>query len=452
MDRLTAQELANFRYRLISPIVSRNDLKVGETKALIEEAAAKEYCIPGSEKTKISTRSIERYLKAYREGGWEALMPAVREGKSRIPKEYIDQAILLKKENPSRSIVQIITMLEEASKVPEGVLKRSTVYDHFKKHNLTGRFNIKDHKAYQRYGAKKRNQKWQGDTCQILYIPDPENEEKKKKVYLIAWLDDYSRVITHAQCYFNEKLPMLEDSLKKAIMKYALPENIYVDNAKIYCSEHLERICGKLGVNIIHSRPYRPQGRGKVERLFSTIKKSFASEIYLMQEEKNLTLSEVNDYLSIWIKQHYHKKVHSSTKKRPVSMFENDTTPLRNVDLGKLHDAFLLEENRKVSKAGLISLNNIKYQADLGLVGRDVLIRYDPYNLEQIQVFCEGERFNDATLFTTPENINYKALENEEQKEEETPFSGLNFLSLLKEKDNKEGIAYKTITTERQGD
>jgi len=233
LEEQQAKEIANFRYRLIAPIVSRDNLLPGELKSLIEEAASKTYLIPYSNRSKVSTRSIERYLAEYRRGGFLALMPGRRTGRrSRVPQKYLDQALLLKKENPRRSIRQIITTLELAGKIPPGALKKSTVYDYLEKHGLARRFLKRQTQAYQRYQAKHRNQRWQGDTCHLLYLPDPPGSEKKKKVYLIAWLDDYSRMVAHAQCYFFERLPMLEDSFKKAILKYGQPEQIYVDYAE----------------------------------------------------------------------------------------------------------------------------------------------------------------------------------------------------------------------------
>lgn len=266
MEEQQALEIANFRYRLIAPIVSRPNLPPGQIQALIEEAAQKTYQIPYSNRSKVNVRTIERYLHDYRNGGFVALKPRVRLNRqTRIAEEYLQLAVLLKKEIPKRSCEQIIKTLELKGKVPVGVLKKSTVYDYLDKCELTRRFTKKEHKAYQRYQARHRNQRWVGDTCQLLYLADPDNEGKKKKVYLILWIDDYSRLVIHAQCYWAEKLPMLEDSLKKAIMKYALPEQIYVDNAKIFSSHFLNTVCAKLSIQRSHSRPYQPAGRGYVQ-------------------------------------------------------------------------------------------------------------------------------------------------------------------------------------------
>ncbi len=180
MDQTKAKDVANFRYRLISPIVCRGNLCFGETAELIREAAGKIYQIPGSRKTRVSTRTIERYLKQYREGGFDALMPKSTTSRAtRIPQEYFDLAVTLKQENQKRAVNQIIEMLEMSGKVPEGVLKRSTLYDYFEQKGLTKELGKKESKAYQRFSPKHRNQRWQGDVCHLLYITDPNNSKRK---------------------------------------------------------------------------------------------------------------------------------------------------------------------------------------------------------------------------------------------------------------------------------
>ncbi|MDD5487023.1 MAG: DDE-type integrase/transposase/recombinase [Dehalococcoidales bacterium] len=442
MEEQQALEIANFRYRLISPIVSRQNLPPGQIQALINEAAQKTYQIPYSNRSKVSVRSIERYLQAYRKKGFEGLKPRTRTGRqTRIPEEYLKLAALMKKENPRRSCEQIIKTLELSGKVPEGVLKRSTVYDYLDKCELTRRFTQKEHKAYMRYQARHRNQRWIGDTCQLIYLADPDNPGKKKKVYLIAWLDDFSRVVTHAQCYWAEKLPMLEDSLKKAVMKYGLPEQIYVDLAKIYTSRHLETICGKLGIQRSLGRPYRPAGRGKVERLFATIQNSFLPELYVLLKESSLSLDELNDYLWLWLDKYYHEKVHSATKQTPRLRFESDSYPLRTISLEELYDAFLLEEKRTVDKTMVFSIYGRLFQTVPELVQKRITVRFDPYDLQKVQVHFDGRRYPDAEAALVPEHAFRGKKAPKLPEEQDSPASGLNFLTALKST-GQEGLSY----------
>ena len=442
MEEKQSLEIANFRYRLIAPIVSRIDLPPGQIQALIGEAARKTYQIPYSNRTTISVRSIERYLQAYREEGFEGLKPKVREGRRRrIPEEYLKLTALMKKENPRRSCEQIIRTLELSGKVPAGVLKRSTVYDYLDKCELTRRHLRKEHKAYQRYQARHRNQRWLGDTCHLLHLPDPEQTGKKKKVYLICWMDDYSRLVTHGQCYWAEKLPMLEDSLKKAMMKYGLPTQLYVDNGKIYSSNYLDAVCGKLGIMRSRSRPYQPAGKGKIERLFATIQNSFLPEFHELLKKESLSLAELNEYLWVWLDKYYHERVHSATKQTPRLRFETCGNPLRTATLEQLYDVFLVEEKRTVDKTKIFSLNGRTFETVPELVQKRILVRFDPYDLSTTQVYYEGKRYPDAVRASLPEHAFTERVPDCPAAKEETPSSGLNFLTALKNT-GQEGLTY----------
>jgi len=443
MNEQKAREIANFRYQLIAPIVSRSDLAPGQIQALINEASEKIYQIPYSSRTKISARTIERYLKFYREKGFEGLKPQVRSPKStRIPEEYLEKAARLKKENLKRSCVQIIKTLELSDEVPVGVLKRSTVYDYLEKKGLTARYTKKDTKTYQRYQAGHRNQRWLGDTCHLLYLPDPSKQGKKKKVYLILWMDDYSRLVTHAQCYWAEKLPMLEDSLKKAILKHGVPIQIYVDNGSIYSSNYLNTVCAHLGIHRSKSRPYQPAGRGKIERLFSTIQNSFLIEFYELLKKEDLTLGELNEYLWVWLDKYYHQKAHSATKQAPGARFEADTHPLRFLDLKQVYDAFLMEDYRTVDKTMVFSLYGEIFQAAPELAKKKIRVRFDPYDLSRVQVYYEKQRYPDAVRATLPEHAFTDISKDASRFKEDTEISlGLNFLSALKE-NYHEGLSF----------
>jgi len=143
-EEMKAQEIASFRFGLIAPIVSRSDLAPGEQKQLLEEIAGRSYDIPYSSKTTVSVRTLERYLAAYRRYGLDGLKPSTPGPKgARIPEEYIQKAVQLRRENPRCRIDRIIHMLETSGEVPKGILKRSTLYDRFAKAGLTRVRNIR---------------------------------------------------------------------------------------------------------------------------------------------------------------------------------------------------------------------------------------------------------------------------------------------------------------------
>jgi len=403
MDPRFLEQVAAFRYSLIAPIVSRQTpMLPGETKAYLEEAVNKVYDIPGSVRNRVGMRTLERYLSRYRKHGWEGLKPTPRKTKvnSRIPADVLQKAIELRRQRPERSVEQLIFILEETGGVPQGSIAASTLSRQLRKAGVSRCEILKDThspKGHRRFEAEDVHVLWQADFQHTLYMPDPSDPKRRKKAMLFAIIDDFSRLLVHCQFYWDEKLPRLEDSFKKAILKHGIPEQLYVDNGAVFSSHHLARVCGRLGVRLSHSRPYRPAGRGKIERLFRFIDTSFKPEAYeQIAKGKVTTLDQLNEALTAWVDGYYHQRRHGATGKTPLERAALTSRQLRRKTITELTEIFLWEDRRKVDKTGCIQLYGNIYEVDLGLVGEHVVLRYDPFDLKVIQVWWGEKRFPDA--------------------------------------------------------
>jgi transposase InsO family protein len=451
MNSSLSEQIAAFRYSLIAPIVSRQTpMAPGELKAYLERTASQTYHIPGSTKTKVSVRTLERYLSQYRRGEWAGLKPKGRSRKTnlRIPPAVLQEAIRLRRQRPERSIEQIIFILEEGGTVGPGDIAASTLARHLKKAGVSRKDLLKDDKGspgYRRFEAEDVHVLWQFDFQHTLYLPDPKDQKKRKKAILFAILDDYSRLIVHAQFYWDEKLPRMEDSLKKAILRHGIPEQFYCDHGAAFSSQHLVRICGKLGIHLSHSRPYRPAGRGKIERMFRFVDTSFKPEAYQqIQEGRITTLEQLNQALASWIDGYYHEREHGSTKQPPKARAAASKRAPRRKTLAELTEIFLWEEIRKVDKTGCVSLFGNTYEVDLELCGERVLLRYDPFDLSRIQVWHDGKQWADAKVvdLTRPYDRRVKPETNIFKEEADGQFS---FLELAEQK-RRQAFEKDTIT------
>jgi hypothetical protein len=191
----------------------------------------------------------------------------------------------------------------------------------------------------------------------------------------------------------------MEDSLKKAILKHGIPSQFYCDNGAAFSSQHLVRICGKLGIRLSHSAVRRPMGRGKIERWFRFVDTSFKPEAYARIEQGRLTtLAELNAALTAWLDGYYHIREHGSTKQSPRDRLAACKREMRRKTLAELTEIFLWEETRTVDKTGCVSLDGNTYEVDLELCKKRVQLRYDPFDLTAIQVWHEGVRYADATV------------------------------------------------------
>jgi len=441
MDQKIREEIAQFRYSLIGPIISRTNLSHGEKYEMLRKISNGEYEIPYSNRRKVGLRTLERYLNLYEKGKLKALEPGFRQRVQRVPAQYMEEAVNLRRENQRRSIESIISMLEQSGRIPEGALKRSTVYDHFVKLGIA-RKQTTAKEAYRKFGATYRGEILQGDVHHTMYLPDPVRDGYNRQVYLFAWLDDYSRLL-YGEFYWAEKLPALENTLKKWLIKFGCVENIYCDNGAVYSSHHLKNICGRLGVNLLHSRPYKPQGRGKLEKAFQLVESSFKSEaVILVKEGRIRTLEDLNLYFTAWLNKFYNQRIHSSTKQKPIAMWESGENELKKLSLNEIYEAFLYEDEKSVSKTGIIRIETNEYEVESFLAGRKVQARYDPYDLSSgIQIYYEGKKYQDAipAVVRRHHKKNFVTAD-----EEATINTGINHLELLKNEPIKEirGISF----------
>lgn len=447
MDEIRREQITNERFALIAPVVKRSKecMAPGERYAILRTIAQGKYPGLAPGKGNAGLRTLERYLNLYEAGGIEALKPKARLRSTHIPKEYLEAACELKRENLSRSIYLIITMLEQSGRVPKGVLKQSTIYDYFAKNKLTRPLMGAKSGRFTRYGASYRGEILQGDVHHTLKLHDISRPGQYRQVYLFAWLDDYSRVVD-GRFYWKEQLPALEDSLMKWVIRYGVPESIYCDNGAVYSSHHLQNICATLGIQLHHSKPYRPQGKGKLEKFFRLVESSFKSEVeLLLKQEKLITLPDLNNLFAIWLERFYNRKIHSATKQTPLSRWDSSTHSLKKPTLETVYEAFLWKEERTVSKTGIIPVETNEYEVDPFLCGKKVIIRYDPYDLSKgIKIYYNGKQYPDAVSAKIHRHSK-KGFDRELLVAK--PSSGINFLEQLAEAElpRKQAISFSGL-------
>lgn len=338
----------------------------------------------------ISYRTISRYLDAYLADGFQGLKPktSYQQKESKLPPDFpelLEEAIALRRECPSRSINDIIRILELEEKVQPGVLCRSTLQRHMQARGYGNRqmkLYTRQGTASRRFQKQHRGDLYQGDIKYGPYLPIGK-DGSPKQVYLSVFIDDATRYIVAAKFYDNQKTAILEDTLRMAVMRYGKPTAIYVDNGKQYRSEWLTKACNRLDIKLYHAKPYHPEGKGKVEAFNRRID-SFLSEIAL---EKPQTLEELNRLLDLWITEHYHKSVHHSLNGiTPEAAFRTDSRPLTFVSAEACAEAFLHTQQREVDKTGCLSFQGQKYEVGMKLAGRKVDVYYDPSWLDEIEI------------------------------------------------------------------
>ena len=377
----TGREDALKRFGLISPLLE---------EGLCTAELARRRCLL-LEREGMSERTLRRWIASYKKNGFNGLVRQERNDKGvskSISPEALELAEQMRRELPRRSAGLICELLER-----EGyTVARSTLERHLREKGLSGKELAKEAKAggtSRRFVRVGRNTLWQSDVKYGPYLPEPANPKKKFRTYLLVIIDDATRLVVHAEFYPDQKLPILEDGLRKAILRYGAPKSLYVDNGKIFTSTWLQLACAKLNVRHLKARPYNAEAKGKVERFNRTVE-NFLAELSL---QKAQTLEELNLLFGAWLSEGYNHKPHSALNgKTPAEVFASDTAPLRFHSMETLTEAFLHEAERVVDKAGCFSLGRKIYDAGAEWTRKKVTVRFDPFDLEEVQLCHEGKQ------------------------------------------------------------
>lgn len=371
---------ALFRLSVLGPLVSRGQLKSGELKRIIEELSQHDYRIPDSERTRLSPKTIERWYYLWRYGGVDALAPQPRKDKGycQINDTLQDELIATKKAQPSRSIRNLILLLELKGVVAKGELARSSVHRLLKQHGLSKRC-VSDGNTIERraFEAKCAGDIWYGDVMHGIAVNTPDG---MRKSYCVSLMDDASRLLCHSAFYLSETAIAIEHVLKEALLKRGLPKKLIVDNGSAYRSSSLKQICARLNIHLIFCRPYEPEGKGKLERWHRTLRQDFMAEL---GENPVLTLDDLNARLWLWIERIYHQRQHAGLDKQvtPLQRWQNDLPQVRQLGAlaAKLDQYFYHRIKRKVRKDGIVSYENCLFEVPYELSGQTIYLVIDPH-------------------------------------------------------------------------
>jgi putative transposase len=428
-----AEKLALFRYGLIAPLVLEA-LPRGELTRRAEEIAAHQYDIPDSQRISVSVDTLLQWALRYRHGGFDALAPKPRQdrGQSRaITPQLAGLIERLKRENPHRTgmtLLRELALSSEQNGAPSAPgVSASTLYRFLKQRGLTER-QLLESTPRKKFEAQSSNQIWQADMLFGPYVQRPGGG--KIQVFLHAILDDASRLIPHAQFYPNQGLDACLDCLRQAIRARGLPIRLYIDNAKIYRSQQLARIAASLGILIVHTPPYQPEGRGKIERFFRTVRDQFLTNL---DRKQSLSLEQLNDRYWAWLENVYHRCEHSALAATPLLRWQRDIEQVRQLppatDLRRL---FFYRLNRLVRRDCTFLLHNQYYEAPPQLTGETVEVRFDPLDAAEVEIHFHGKPQGTARLVDPVLNAGLPAGKRSPTAEPEP--TGINFVELLHRK------------------
>lgn len=321
------------RFRMISPLMQEG----------LDDAHKLQLRAQIAVNNGISTRTLYRYEKTWRENEFQGLKPQDREKHRRqgLPDnfdELLEQAIQLKKEVPKRSVNQIIAILELEHRVAPGVLKRSTLERHLYQAGY-GRKQLQMYMDARESSSKRfckphRMMLVQADIKYGIKLPIGKNGAMVQ-TYLSSAIDDHSRFLLSSRFYDNQEETIVEDTFHRAIDRFGRFDSCYVDNGSQYVARQLRFSLARLGIPIRFAPPRSGKSKGKVEK-FHQVVDAFLREARL---QKIKSLDELNHYWDIYVDEYYHKLPHDGIKEY-YNSFGTDV----NVPVDSLYESPAMQE------------------------------------------------------------------------------------------------------------
>lgn len=377
------KEVAVFRFGVICEFVTGADLEYGEKERLLQQKCARKWSIPYSGRTSLSRSTILGWVRQYN-GRIESLYPKDRSdhGRSRVfDDETASLLIKLRLQQPDATVGTLARSLQKHTCRTHSP---SSVYRFLRARGLLNTARPEDRRKFE---APHPNDMWQSD---VMHGPTVLVQDKQRKTYLIAIMDDHSRLVTAAGFYLSENLKTYLTVLEQAFLCRGLPRKLYVDNGPAFRSHHLKYVAASLSIALIHARPYKPQGKGKIERWFRTVRLGF------LQRFTGKTLDDLNEAFEKWLHGEYHQRRHSSTGETPFKRFTSALECIRTAP-PDLKDHFRKTARRKVAKDRTITLDGNMFEAPVALIGKHVDVKYHEDTPLQAEVIYKAKSYGLLT-------------------------------------------------------
>jgi transposase InsO family protein len=383
------RELAYFRFALIAPVI-QGTFPDASVAAYCRRVTEKPIVRPDGTAFQYKPGTLSKWVDLYKFGGMEELMPRARSDKG-VTKTLSDEAVSeiygLKEKFPRLNAVQIHSRLVHEGLIPATVSVRA-VQRYIKLHDLknpAASGPLKDRKAFEEpfFGAM-----FQADTCFFPYVPDENGN--KQRTYLIAIVDDYSRMVVGARLFFADDAYNFQKVFKDAVATHGICNKLYVDHGPSYENSQLSFICGSLGTVLIHAPVRDGAAKAKVERFFGVVKSRW---LHGLDTGQIRSLDEFNRELAEAVRTH-NLTVNSSTKETPMDRF---LATRGKIQIPKseqwLDECFMNRISRKVKNDATLSLKNIQFDAPMQFMRQTVEVRFLPDRLDEAYIYDNSKRF-----------------------------------------------------------
>ncbi len=379
------QAVALFRYGVIAPVLHA---AAGTQAQYFGRMAQKELDVPGLGRRRYSVATFKSWLRRYRQEGLEGLLPKRRcdAGKNRVISDQLSAHISeLLARYPRMPVNRLREQLTTSGHIPSRRISEATLRRHIRQAGLRPQTKPAP-QARKHFEKPHANDLWVMD---FMHGPRVRVGRPLHKTYLAAALDDHSRFLTVARFYTRENSPVVVSALKKAFARHGLPQILYCDNGSAFSSKQLTLACARLGVALVHSKPYDAPSRGKVERFFRTLRQGFLSLLDL----EALTLDDLNARLAQWLEQDYHRRRHSGICETPLERYLRSLASIRRrtVSRAELDRVFYRTLQRSVRNDCTVSIARRLWEVPPQYIGRRIQIRHPEERPSELFLFEDDQ-------------------------------------------------------------
>lgn len=399
MDQEKKHDIALMRYSVIAPIISGLQENYSSLEAFYRDASAKGVVAPDGTVKHFAPTTIKRWYIKYKSGGFDALIPdgRVDEGKPRkLDSDLQEQIKYLKQNYPRMSAAAIFRQLHDNGSLREGDVSESTVNRYV--NQLAVQMKTTTNRDMRRYERPHINEVWCGDSSVGPYLTTEDG--RKRKVYIIALIDDASRFIVGIDVFFNDNFVNLMSVIKSAVAKYGRPQLFNFDNGSSYKNKQMELLAARIGSVIHYDQPYTPTQKAKIERWFRTMKDQWMSGLDMRDFH---SLDELRGNLFAYV-QAYNQSGHSALKgMSPQDRYFSEPNMFHRLSEEDINNSFLLEIERRVSADSVIVIDQVEYEVDYRFAKQRVKLRYSP-DLSTIYIACADGTLTPIRLLNKTEN------------------------------------------------
>lgn len=403
MEQQKKHDIALMKYSAIAPVISGLPAQYKSFSEYFRGVSERGILHPDGKLRHYATSTIAKWYELYVKNGFDSLEPSGRsdEGKPRKLDDALQEQILyLKQHYPRMSAAAIYKQLQHNGSIRMGELSESTVLRFINR--LCVEKKLTDHQDMRRYERPHINEVWCGDSSAGPYLKTPDG--KKHRVYVIALIDDASRMVVGIDVFFNDTFVNLMSVLKSAVSKYGVPKVLNFDNGSAYKNRQMELLAARIGSILNYCRPYTPTAKAKIERWFRTMKDQWMASLDMRDFH---SLDSLRGSLLSFVRS-YNLAPHSSLKgKSPQDRFFSEPDIIRRLETRQIRECFLLELERRVSADSVIVIDGLEYEVDYRFAKQRITLRYSP-DMKEISVVEHDGSLTPIRLLNKQENASVK--------------------------------------------